>query len=88
MGIHLLDKSADHLLGGIEVGDDTVAQRADGAEVLVGFLMHQASLLAHGQRLARLAVKRHNAGLVDNHLVVMQDNGVGGTQVHRYLLCK
>ena len=32
-GVHLVDEVAQHLLGDVEVGDHTVAQRADGLDV-------------------------------------------------------
>ena len=40
-GAHHLDESAHHQLAGVEVGDDTVAQRAYHMYLVVGLLVHE-----------------------------------------------
>ena len=77
-----LDHLAHHVFGGLEVGDDTVAQWADGLDVLVGLTMHHHGALADGDDLLRVALQGHNGGLVNDYLVVVYDNRIGRTQVN------
>ena len=46
--MHLADKVLDHFLGDIEVGNDAVAQRADGVQVTGCPAQHQLGFVAHG----------------------------------------
>ncbi len=79
LGTHLLDHAANHVLGGIEVGDNTVAQRTHGADSLVGLAVHLAGAFTHGDGLAGLGVECYYRWFVDDDAVVMDDNGVGCT---------
>ena len=49
--VHLADEVLDHLLGDFEVGDDAVAQRADGLDVAGRAAEHQLGLLADREDL-------------------------------------
>ena len=86
--MHHLDESAHHLLTGREVGNHTVAQGTDGADIVVRFLIHHLGLLANGNHLVGAAVKSYYRGFVHHNLVITDNNGVGRTQVHGNLLDK
>ena len=88
LAVDHLHQSAYHLLTGIEVGNHAVAQRADGAYVLVCLFVHHLGLFAHGNHLVRAAVEGHYRRLVHHNLAVAGDDGVGRAQVHCYFLCK
>ena len=85
-GVHLLDEAADHHFGGIEVGDDAVPQGAHGLDAGVGLLVHQFGLLAQGDAFPRLVVDGYDGGLVQRNLVILENDGVGGAQIHCKLL--
>ena len=77
------DELADEVLGHFEVGDNTTAQRTDGLDVLVvGAAVHALGFLAHGDNFVVVAVDGHDGGLVDDDLVVIYHDGVGGAKVH------
>ena len=77
-----LDHLAHHVFGGLEVGDDTVAKRADGLDVFVGLAVHHHGTFADGDDLLRVALHGDDGRLVDYHLVVVYDNRVGRTEVN------
>ena len=83
-----LDESPDHLLGGVEVGDDSVAQGADGLDVGVRLLVHQLGFLPDCYGLAVGLVKRYYRWFVHDYLAVLKDDGVGRAQVHCQFLCQ
>ena len=58
--IALLDEGFEHLLGSIEISDDTVTQRTHRLDVSRGAAEHQLGLITHGQGSAPLEVKRHH----------------------------
>ena len=66
----------------MEVGDDTVAQRADGLDVFVGLAVHHHGALADGDDFLRVALQGHDGGLVNDYLVVVYDDRVGRTKVN------
>ena len=72
--VHHSDKAANHLLGSIEVGNHTIAQRADGFDVLVSFAVHHTRLLANGNHLLRIGVNGHNRRLVNHNLIVVDND--------------
>ncbi len=80
------DHALDHFLGRLEIGDHTIAQRANGLDVLVGLAMHLLGLSTHGDDLPGGAVDGHDARFVHHDLVVVDDQGVRGTEVDRDLL--
>ena len=77
LGAHFLDHAANHVLGGIEVGNHTVAQGAHGADTLVDLAVHLAGTFTHSDGLVGLGVECYDRRLVDDDAVVMDDNGVG-----------
>ena len=56
----LLHQTANHKLGGVEVGDDTLAQGADGADALRFLALHQLGLFADGNQLIGASVESHD----------------------------
>ncbi len=85
-GLDHLDHPFDHLFGGLEVRDHTIAQRPHGFDVLVRLAVHLLGLAADGDDTPGGTVHRHNARFVHHHLVIMDDQGVGRTEVDRDLL--
>ena len=85
-GVDLADETADHHLGRVEVRDHAVAQRTDGADAGVRLLMHELGLLAEGDALVGCIVDGDDGRLVQNDLVVLEDDRVGGAKVHCELL--
>ena len=77
LGAHFLDHAADHVLGSVKVGDDTVAQGAHGADALVDLAVHLTGAFTDGDRLVSFGVKCHDRGFVNDDAVIMDDNGVG-----------
>ena len=57
LGAGLLDEAAYHQLGGVEVGDDALAQGAHGAYAGVPFALHQVGFLAYGDELVGAVVE-------------------------------
>ena len=86
--VHHLDKSAYHLLAGIEVGNHTVAKRADSTYVLMGLFVHQLCFFTHGNHLVCTTVQRHHRRLVHYYLAICGNDSIGSAKVHRYFLCK
>ena len=83
------DKLADEVLSHLEVGDDAAAQRTDGLDVfVVGLAGHHLGAFTDGDDAVVVAVDGHDGGFVDDYLVVVDDNGVGGAKVHCYLFVK
>src|SRR5690625_1873041 len=79
--LHLLDHSTDHLLGHFKVGDDAVAQRPDGPDILVGLLVHQLRFMPDSHRLS-LVVQSHDGGLIQNDPFVSGiDQRIGCSQI-------
>ena len=71
------------MLGHLEVGDDAAAEGTDGLDVfVVGAAIHAHGFLTHGDDFVVVTIYGHDGWLVDNHLVVVYNNGVGGSQVH------
>ena len=77
-----LNQSAHHLLAGGEVGYHPVAQRTDCTDARILFLIHHLGLIAHGNHLVGATVEGHYRGLIDNNLIITDNDGVGGTQIH------
>ena len=82
----LLDEAADHHLRRVEVGDHAVAQRPDGLDARAGPFVHQFGLGAEGDAFARIIVDSHDAGLIQHNLVILVNDGVGGTQIDSQFL--
>ena len=80
------DKLADEVLRHFEVGDDTATQRTHSLDILVvSAAIHALGFLADCDNLVVVAVVGHNRRFVDDHLVVIYHDGVGGAKVHCYL---
>ena len=73
---------ADEVLCHLEVSDDTAFERTDGLDITVVLAFHLLSAFSDSHNLVGSLVESHNGGLIDNHLFVIDDDGVGRTQVH------
>ena len=83
-----MDKLLEHALGHLVVGDDALAQGADGNDVAGGTAEHGLRLSADLQELAGILVDGDDRGLVEHDalaLYINQDRG--GTQVDADILC-
>ena len=85
-GVYLFDEAANHHFCGVEVCDNTIPQRTDGLDAGIGFFMHHLGLLAQCDALPRLVVDSYDRGLVQHNLIILENDGVGGTQVHSQFL--
>ena len=80
--MHQLDEVAQHLLGGVEVGDDAVLERPDGGDAVRRPPDHALGLVADSEDLAVLLVHGHDGRLVDLDAAAAHvDEGVGGAEV-------
>src|SRR5699024_11919162 len=76
---------SNHLFGNLKVGDNPIAQRADGTNILMRFFMHQPRFMARSHRLV-LFVKSYNRGLVKNNAFSTGIyEGVGSAQINGYI---
>ena len=87
-GVYHLNHAANHLLGRIEVGNHPVAKRTDGPDVLVGLTMHLTCLFPYSQHLVGTAVQGNHRRFVHHNLTIADNNRVGRSKVHCYLLCE
>ena len=86
--VHLADEVLDHLLGDFEVGDDAVAQRADGLDVAGRAAQHHLGLVADGQHLLLalfLGDGDHRRLVEDDAAALDIDQRIGGPQVDRHV---
>ena len=60
--------------GYIEIGDNAVAQRADGDYLIGRFSEHPAGFLAHGVDLSRYLFDRNDRGLAKHDALVLNEN--------------
>jgi len=72
----------------VEIGDHAVFQGADRFDVGVGLLMHGARPFADGDQLAGVGVDGDDRRLVHHHAAVVDDQGIGRTEVDGQLLCQ
>ena len=80
--VHLLDEVPQHLFADVEIGDDAVLQRPDGADVIRRAADHSLGLGADGQRAAVFHVDGHDGRLVEHDATAAHvDERVGGAQV-------
>ena len=86
--LDLLYHAAQHQFGGREIGDHAVFQGADRFDVGVGLLMHGARPFADGNQLAGVGVDGDDRRLVHHHAAVVDDQGIGRTEVDGQLLCQ
>ena len=80
--MHLLDEVAEHALGGVEVGDDAVLERADGHDVARRAANHLFGLGTHREDSSGVVVDRDDTRLVEHDAAPTHvDQRVGGTEV-------
>ena len=77
-----LDESTHHLLASSKVCDNAIAQRTDSTDVVMSLLVHHLRLFAHGNHLVGAAVEGYNRRFVHYNLIITDNDGIGGTQVH------
>ena len=86
--IHPADEVLDHLLRDLEVGDDAVAQGADGLDVAGRAADHLLGLVADGQDLLApvLVADRHHGRLVEDDAAALDvDQRVGRAEIDRHV---
>jgi hypothetical protein len=84
--VHLLDEVAQHLLGNVEVCDDSVLQRADRNDVRRCTADHPLGLGPHGKDRAGLRVDRYDGRLVeDDPAAPHVHESVRGTEIDRHI---
>ena len=80
--MHFLDEVAQHALGGIEVGDHAILQRANRHDVARRSADHALCFGTHGQDATRGAVDRDHRRFIEHDATTAHiDQGVGGSQV-------
>ena len=80
--VGLLDEVGEHLLAGIEVGNDTVANRPDRTQSVRRPAKHSTRVLADRFYRAGRRVEGDEGRLTDdNPLALREDAGIGGTEV-------
>ena len=67
--------------GGIEVGDDSLAERAHGADARMAFAFHQMSFVAHCYEFVGAGVEGYYRRLVYDDFIVVYDNRIGSAKV-------
>ena len=81
--IALLDEGFEHLLGSIEISDDTITQRTHRLDVSRGAAEHQLGLITHGQGRTPLEVKSHHRGLLQHDAAAGDiDQRVGRSEIN------
>jgi hypothetical protein len=65
--MHLLNEEAQHLFGGVEVGDDAVFERSDGEDIAGRAAEHLLGLDADRQDLPEVAVDRNHRGFAQDN---------------------
>ena len=81
--MNLPDEVFDHLLGHVEIADDSVPERADGDDVCRSPADHALGFGADCQDLLGLGIHCHDARLAyDDAAVTDVDEGVGRAQVN------
>ena len=81
---HLVDEPAQHPLGLVGVGDDAVAQRADGADGARRAAEHLLGAAARGDEPSGADLDGHDRRLLeDDPAPADVDQGVGGAEVDR-----
>ena len=87
--MHFADEVLDHLFGDFDVGDHTIAQRADGFDRVGRLAHHHLRIIANGLD-ALDPVDRfdgnHRRFIQDDALILNVNESVGRTQVDRHVL--
>ena len=87
--MHLANEMLDHFLGDFDVGNDAVAQGADGLDAVGGFAHHHLGVIAHGLYgfIAVDGLDRHHRWLVEDDAAILDiDQRIGGAEVDRHVL--
>ena len=69
--LDLFYHAPEHQFRGVEIGDDAVLERTDGADVLVRLAVHLLGLFADGHHLAGMDVHGDDGRFVHDHLAVI-----------------
>ena len=85
-GVNHLDKAAHHLFASSKVGNHSITEWANSADVVVSLLIHHLCLRTDSNHFVGATVEGYHRRLVNNDLVVADDNGVGSAKVHRNVL--
>ena len=87
--MHLVDEVLDHLLGDIDVGDDAVAKRADGFDLVGRLAHHQLGVVADGLDLLDPVdgLDGDDRRLVqDDSAAADVDQRIGGPEIDRHVV--
>ena len=87
LAVYLFDESADHHLSCVEVCDDSVPHRADSLYAWILLVLHEFRLLSEGENLAGAVVDGNDTWLIQHYLVILKNDSICGTEVHRQFLC-
>src|SRR5207253_2819801 len=80
--VHLADEVPQHPLGGVEIGDDAVLERANRYDVGRGTPDHALGLDADREDLRGPGVDRHHGRLVQHDAATAHvDERVGGAEI-------
>jgi len=89
LAVHLLDEVLDHLFGHFDVGDHTIAQRADRLDAVGGLPHHHLRIIANCLHAAD-AVDRlnrdHRRFVQNDPLILHVNQRVGGSEIDRHVL--
>ena len=78
----LLDEVAEHRLGDLEVGDDTILEGADRGDAAGRAAEHSLGLVADGENLGGAGLDGDDGGFAKHDpLVLDEDKSVGGAEI-------
>ena len=86
--VNFLYQAAHHLLTRIEVGNDTITQRADDAYLIIRLFVHALGLFTHSHHFFAMRVERYDWRLIHRYFAISDNNGVGRAEVDSQFLCK
>ena len=76
------NKTLNHTFRSLEVGNNTVFQRANRFDVFVGLFVHQHRFLTDSENLVCLAVNGNDGWLVNDDLVTLNNQRIGSAKVN------
>ena len=71
-----------------EIGYHAIAQRTYGAYAGRLLALHLVSSLAYSEHLVIFGLESYDRRLVDHDFIVVDNDGIGSAEIHRYLLCE
>ena len=89
LAMHLADEMLDHFLGDFDVGDDAVAQGADGLDIVGSLAHHHLGVIAHRPHglVAADGFNGHHGRLVEHDAAILNiDEGIGRAQIDGHVL--